>query len=261
MGRDGGTSGPWRGGGPGSGRGRDGRSGAAAPAERRPGLTPEKLINRQDWNSLIPILEGIGADPRPAIERLRAFSVLLLEWSRGHSNLISRRDEPRLLERHIRESVVPARTLVESGARRWLDFGSGGGFPAIPLAIAGVPGRWTLIESRRNKTLFLRKAVEQLGLKDFEVINDRLENLAADAARADEFDGLTSRATLKLAPTLELAAPLISLGGSAFLWKGSGLQGELAARGTWKSLWREEGTIPIGIGPSLVARFTRAKTE
>jgi 16S rRNA (guanine527-N7)-methyltransferase len=220
-------------------------------------VPPEKLIARQNWNSLIPILEGIGVDARPAIERLRTFSMMLLEWSRGHSNLISRRDEPRLLERHIRESIVPVRTLVESGSRRWLDFGSGGGFPAIPLAIAGVPGRWTLVESRRNKTLFLRKAIEQLGLEDFEVVNDRLENLAQDEARMGSFDGLTSRATLKLGSTLELAAPLIAQGGGAFLWKGSGLQQELIERGKWDVSWRHEGVQTIADGPVVVARFTR----
>jgi 16S rRNA (guanine527-N7)-methyltransferase len=220
-------------------------------------VAPEKLIARQKWNSLIPILEEVGVDARATIERLRTFGMLLLEWSRGHSNLISRRDEPRLLERHIRESIVPVRTLVESGARRWLDFGSGGGFPAIPLAIAGVPGRWTLVESRRNKTLFLRKAIQAIGLQDFEVINDRLENVVADDARAGAFDALTSRATLKLGPTLELAAPLIAAGGTAFLWKGSGLQQELTDRSQWDASWRHEGVQKIAEGPVVVARFTR----
>jgi 16S rRNA (guanine527-N7)-methyltransferase len=183
--------------------------------------------------------------------------MLLLEWSRGASNLISQRDEPRLLERHIRESILPVRTLVESGSRRWLDFGSGGGFPAIPLAIAGVPGRWTLVESRRNKTLFLRKAIQELGLEDFEVVNDRLENLITDEARVGAFDGLTSRATLKLGPTLELAATAIAAGGTAFLWKGSGLQQELTERGKWDANWRHEGVIRIADGPVVVARFLR----
>src|SRR6185295_16782680 len=108
RGRGGGTSGPWRGGRParpGSDK-RGGASGGGSSERARHLAPPEKLIARQARNSLIPVLEATGVDPHAAIDRLRAFGMLLLEWSRHASNLISQRDEPRLLERHIRESIV-----------------------------------------------------------------------------------------------------------------------------------------------------------
>ena len=55
-----------------------------------------------------------------------------------------------------------------------VDFGSGGGFPALPLALAGVGERWTLVESRRNKTLFLRRAIQELGAGQVDVLTGRL---------------------------------------------------------------------------------------
>ena len=167
------------------------------------------------------------------------------------------------MERHVLESVEPAHWLKASGARAWLDFGSGGGFPAIPLALVGVGEEWTLVESRRNKTLFLRKAIESLGLSRIRVVVDRLENLAGPSQAASEwtgaFDGFTSRATLPLGPTLELAAHFVRADGFAFLWKGSRREQEMEARPSWKSHWELDGILGIGSGQTTVVRFKRVR--
>ncbi len=193
----------------------------------------------------------------PLILRLKAYARLLIEWNRGVSNLISRGDEQRIVERHVAESLEPAAWLKASPAKRWLDFGSGAGLPAIPLAIAGVGPRWTLVESRRMKTLFVRKATESLGLKDIETVVARLEHLTSEAKRLGAYDGFTSRATLALGPTLVLAAQFVAPGGTAFLWKGSQREKEMTADPRWQHLWDFDGFIGIGNGQAVVARFTR----
>jgi 16S rRNA (guanine527-N7)-methyltransferase len=170
---------------------------------------------------------------------------------------MSRNDHERIVERHLLESVAPAHWLNETTPRNWIDFGSGAGFPAIPLAIAGVAATWTLVESRRTKTLFLRKAIEELSLTDFVVVNDRLENLARDPHRRGAFDGFTSRATMRLGPTLAIAGPLVRSGGSAFLWKGSGHGKEMDQGDEWGDAWEFVGTMGVGSGPNVVARFIR----
>jgi 16S rRNA (guanine527-N7)-methyltransferase len=182
---------------------------------------------------------------------------MVLEWNRSVSNILSRNDEGRFVERHLNESIAPARSLRGSGARRWVDFGTGAGLPAIPLAIAGIGASWTLVESRRSKTLFLRKTIQVIGLEHFDVIHDRLENVVENPPPSAGWDAFTSRATLTLAPTLKLAAPLVSPGGSAFLWKGSGGEGEMKQDLSWREAWEFSGFIPIGSGPTTVARFTR----
>lgn len=190
------------------------------------------------------------------ISRLRGFAALLLEWNGGVSNLISRNDVPRLVERHFRESVEPAHWLAASGARRWIDLGSGGGFPAIPLALLGVGGHWTLIESRRNKTLFLQKAIQHLKLPNVQVVRDRIENLP-DPAPPEQFDGFTSRATLPLDETLREAARFVRPGGCAFLWKGSRRDEEMAAHDEWRGSWELDGLLGVGSAGTVVARFIR----
>jgi len=217
----------------------------------------DRLLDSQSWASLRPALEGPGVEVEPAIETLRRYARLLIEWNRSHSNLISHNDEARIVERHLIESVGPASLLKQSACRRWIDFGSGAGLPAIPLIIAGVAGAWTLVESRRTKTLFIRKALQELSLESIEVVNDRLENVVLEPSRQGAFDGFVSRATLKLTPTLTLAAKVIATGGQAFLWKGSGFEAELAEKSGWRSDWELVNTAPVGSGPNVVVVMKR----
>jgi len=162
----------------------------------------------------------------------------------------------RIVERHFLESVEPAHWLASSGAKRWLDLGSGGGFPAVPLAILGVGSEWTLVESRRNKTLFLTKAAQVLKLPGIRVVRERIENLPAPGA-SEGFDAFTSRATLPLDPTLEQAARFVRGGGLAFLWKGSRREQEMGANERWRRDWELDGLLGVGTAGTVVARFIR----
>lgn len=221
----------------------------------------DRALARQPWNLLRTPLQRAGVDANEAIERLKRYARLLLEWNRSASNLISRNDEERIVERHLLESVAPAHWLRESGCVRWIDFGSGAGLPALPLVLAGVPGAWMLVESRRTKTLFIRKALQELSLGNIATVNDRLENVVMQGAHAAAFDGFTSRATLRLGPTLGLAAHVIAPGGSAFLWKGSGRDEEMAQDESWRRSWEFSGLHGVGSGPNIVARFIRLSTN
>jgi len=166
---------------------------------------------------------------------LREFCVRVIEWNRSVSNLISKNDEGRIVARHLGESLEHAAWIIESGCVDWVDFGSGAGFPAIPLAIVGVGPRWTLVESRRIKSLFLRKTLESMKMDPvMKVVNARLENLAEEGG---SFDGFTARAAGYLAETLVYAAALVKPGGSAFLWKGSRWTAEFERDRSWEQAW------------------------
>jgi 16S rRNA (guanine527-N7)-methyltransferase len=136
-----------------------------------------------------------------------------------------------------------------------MDLGSGGGLPAIPLAIAGIGGRWVLVESRRTKCLFLRRAVQELGLGNVTVQQSRIEDLVGEPELASRFLGFTSRATMDLEQTLELAAPFVRAGGAAYLWKGSRLGEELATHAG--PAWRHDWTRSLGDTQAVIARFMR----
>ena len=216
------------------------------------------MVERMDWNGLRPLLSGSRVDSDIALTQIKAFAVELLRWSQGVSNLISHNDEPRLVDRHIAESLAGVSVINSLGCNKLLDFGSGGGFPAIPLALAGVGKHWTLVESRRNKTLFLRRAVQELAMADIDVITARLEVLVEEDPVKLGCDGFTSRATMKLGPTLELAAAIVRPGGHAILWKGSGLKDELAATAEdWQRDWEPPVVHTLGDGPNSISVFER----
>jgi 16S rRNA (guanine527-N7)-methyltransferase len=210
------------------------------------------------WAVLRPLLAGAPGGEDAAMGRLRAYALELLKWNRGVSNLISRHDESRLVERHMAESLAPASLLRESGCARFLDLGSGAGLPAIPLAIAGVGEHWELVESRRNKTLFIRKALQQCQLSGIVVTCSRLETLLEESASDHACDGFTSRATLTVGPTLELAARCVGAGGKAFLWKGSSFEQEMRESAEiWGRDWMFVAAHTILAGPNVVVVFSR----
>lgn len=241
-------------------QGRPGSRSDGAPSRAprsRPPLDPEKALARQPWSLLQPFL-GPADRAGAQLAGLRRYAGLLFEWNRGVSNLISRHDEPRLVERHLFESLAPARLLIESGCKKFVDFGSGAGLPAVPLAICGVGEAWTLVESRRNKTLFIRKAQQEIGLTQVSVITGRLEVLADEGLAELACDGFTSRATAAVGPTLALAAKIVAPGGTAFLWKGSSYVDEMAAsESEWAAHWSFVQAPLIGDGPNVCAVFKR----
>ena len=230
-----------------------------APGERAPRAPdPERLLGRQPWETLRPLLPEGSCKPDEAMIALRGYTRSLLAWNRGVSNLVSRNDEVRLVERHLAESLAPAAMMLASGCTRLIDLGSGAGLPAIPLAIAGIGGWWTLVESRRNKTLFMRKAIDELKLKNIDVTCSRLETLVEEPEFTPVYDGFTSRATMAVGPTLKLAYSALVPGGRAFLWKGSGHVSEMeTTKAQWGPKWEFEAAHPILSGPNSVVVFIK----
>lgn len=247
--------------GPRGGDARPGARGSGAVPAARPSpraADPERLLGRQPWAALRPLIPGDDAEVESRLLALRGYARQLLEWNRGVSNLISRHDEPRIVERHLRESLLPARAIAAAGARRFVDFGSGAGLPAIPLALCGIGDHWTLVESRRNKTLFLRKVQQDNKLKHIDVRTGRLEVLVEEQLAELSCDAFTSRATASVGPTLQLAGRIVVPGGRAFLWKGSSFQQEMdASQASWASGWQLERVTQLADGLNVVVVFIR----
>ena len=111
----------------------------------------------------------------------------------------------------VDELVAAAR----AGGGRWADLGSGGGLPGIPLTLALPDVRLTLIEAVGKKCVFLREAVELLGLGErVEVACARSEELTAvGSAGREAFAVVLAKAVGPLAVVVELAAPALAPGG------------------------------------------------
>lgn len=151
---------------------------------------------------------------------LRAFEsylALLLRWN-SRINLTAIRDEDGILKRHFVESIACACALPENIATL-LDFGSGAGFPGIPIALCRPSTLVTLAESQSKKAAFLQEAVRVLGLST-KVHGARADGLAV------QFDCVTLRAVDRMSEAVTAAGELVSPGGYLAVMT---TQGELRA--------------------------------
>lgn len=109
-----------------------------------------------------------------------------------------------------------------------IDIGSGGGVPAIPLAIVLPDVRFTLVEATKRKVEFLRHAVKTLKLKNVEIILGRAESLGQDhKAHREKYDAAMARALGHLAIVCELCGPLVKPRGVVIAVKGAKADQEL----------------------------------
>jgi len=121
-------------------------------------------------------------------EQLLAYLALLIKWNKAY-NLTAVRNPDEMVSRHLLDSLSVQPFVAESGDN-WLDVGSGGGMPGIPLAILFPERRFTLLDSNGKKTRFLTQVKLELKLANLEVIHSRVEAFKPEQA----FSGIVSRA-------------------------------------------------------------------
>lgn len=154
------------------------------------------------------------------ISQVSVYLDLLIRWNARVSLTAIRRPEE-MVERHFGESFFTAghlSTRLNAGTEL-LDFGSGPGFPGLPIQML-LPGvRVTVAESQARKVAFLREVIRTLGLSA-EVWPRRVEEMPAER----KFDGVTMRAVEKMAATVEQAATRVCEGGWLAALVGSGME-------------------------------------
>ncbi|MFP5204988.1 MAG: 16S rRNA (guanine(527)-N(7))-methyltransferase RsmG [Acidobacteriota bacterium] len=147
---------------------------------------------------------GMAALDAAAVQQFESFVSLFIRWS-ARINLTSVRDEEGILRRHLLESIACARALP-AGIATLLDFGSGGGFPGIPIAICRPEISVTLAESQGKKAAFLQEAVRILG-KAVHVHAGRAETFQAPV------DCVVLRAVDRMEEAVRTAAGMLLPGG------------------------------------------------
>ena len=166
---------------------------------------------------------------RETSNKLTLFANIVEKWT-PRINLISKASVPYIWQRHIEDSIQ-IYSLVPP-VSSWVDLGSGGGFPAIVVALLaqqdGRSSKFTLVESDQRKCVFLRTAIRELGLK-VEVLNDRIENIPPLEANV-----VSARALAELPLLIGLASRHMKSDGIAIFPKGKNWKVEDAkARKSW----------------------------
>lgn len=131
-------------------------------------------------------------------------------------NLISKNDEKMLEEKHIFDSLSIKLFFDKYGTdfKTLLDVGTGGGFPALPVAIEYPTLQVTGIDSINKKINAISDIAKDLNLNNFSTICDRVENI-----KDKKFDLITSRAVAKLDLIIKYALPLLNKKGYLIVYK------------------------------------------
>ncbi len=196
-----------------------------------------------------PKLALHGADGLPRIEgaqdfaahfgvserilvRLERYAALLRRWQSA-VNLVAPATLDDVWRRHFADSAQLSG--LAAGARRWLDMGSGAGFPGLVIAIMAADEsdrHVTLIESQARKCAFLAEVARETGVA-VEIAHARIESLASKP-KVTDLDVITARALAPLERLISLSSPLFGPKTIGLFPKGKRWREEIeAAKATW----------------------------
>jgi 16S rRNA (guanine527-N7)-methyltransferase len=178
-------------------------------AERRPTTV--------DAESVRSALDAAGVPVSLEQAEALAHHADLVLAANERMNLTAIKDVQEFVELHIVDSLAAVHEAVGGPEGPMVDIGTGGGYPGIPLAI--VTGRpCVLLEATQKKAVFLEEVVETIGLPGVSVVNARAEEYAD--ASPGFFSLAVVRGVGELATVVELAAPLLRVGGRLLAYKG-----------------------------------------
>lgn len=200
-------------------------------------------MSSASWASL---QEAAGTVSRETFDRLVAFEEMFQKWNRS-INLVAPSTLGQVWERHILDSAQLAR--IEPLATRWVDLGSGGGFPGLVMAflLAERDGASIdLVESNRKKASFLQSVVGQFNLPA-RVVARRIDDSYA-LVSAPQI--VTARALASLSTLLDLSAPWLTTGTRGLFHKGRDYRSEVeesAHRWAFDLVEHPSMTDPLGV--------------
>ena len=159
-------------------------------------------------------------------QQFDALDALYRDWN-TKINVISRKDIDQLYEHHVLHSLAIAKIINFRPGTRILDFGTGGGFPGVPLSILFPECQFKLIDGTGKKIRVAQEVCNAIGLKNCQPTHLRGEN------EKDKYDFIVSRAVMPLPDLVKLMRKNISkqqqnaLPNGVICLKGGDLQAEL----------------------------------
>ena len=191
-----------------------------------------------------------GFNPEPMRnERLAFFAQLVTEKNKT-VNLISRKDVESIIENHIFISAYITKFLPDK-MTRFLDIGTGGGLPGIPLAIMRPELRGVLADSTRKKIDAVKEFIDKLKLSNVIAENSRVEDPAFIEKHKGTFDLIVSRAVVPIIILFRYSLPLVKDKAFIIAMKGGDLDEEFKkAELKYKSFIKKSTVYELAYKPT-----------
>ena len=183
-------------------------------------------MNREDIRIRLD-RNGIPAPPELP-ERLEIYLALLKEWN-ARMDLTAALEDEEIIDRHMVDSLTVLKTGLVPADSRWIDVGTGAGFPGLVIAMARPDLDMTLLDAQRKRLSFLQAVIEAAGVRNASVVHARAEEGARKKELREQFDVAAARAVAPLNVLSEYLLPYVKVGGFALCWKGPALREELEA--------------------------------
>lgn len=196
---------------------------APRPPKKKRSATPDEIAAKVRAQ-LAPAISAAGviAKPPEFLDRIERMAATLALWG-PKINLTARPTDADEIVFHVFDSIIPIAIAVSSKIlrlnarldreRRFLDIGSGGGFPGLVIA-AAINAHMTLVEARRKRATYLNEAVVEMGLRNVQVECARAESIDV----RDGFDLVTARAVGNPRSIFEIAGRALRPGGVLMLY-------------------------------------------
>ncbi len=183
-------------------------------------------MNREDIR--IRLIRNEIPAPAELPERLEIYLALLKEWN-SRMDLTAALEDGEIVDRHFMDSLTVLKTAYVPEHTRWIDVGTGAGFPGLVLAMARPDLDMTLMDAQQKRLNFLQAVISAAGVNNAVTIHARAEEGARKKEFREQFDTAAARAVAPLSVLCEYLLPYVRTGGCALCWKGPALQDELEA--------------------------------
>ena len=212
--------------------------------EVSPGLLREILAEAG-----IPVFPG-------AASLLALHANEMLRWNRS-IRLTAITDPLEVAVKHVADSLLLLRFAPFPG--RILDFGSGAGYPGIPLALYLPGARITVLEASVKKCAFLSRARRMLQLSNVDIVQSRAEE--RKRLPLPPHDHIVTRATASAAEVIPLLSPYLADGGRFLFMMGPGVRGRTSGNLPGTVTRRERFHLPRGMGEREIVEIEPAGKE
>lgn len=174
------------------------------------------------------ILTALGLADEETAKRLAIYHDTILDLNR-HINLTGIKDPDESLSKNVYDSLSAYEKEYFPEGGRFLDLGTGAGFPGALLAILRPDMQAVLMDAVQKKLTCVEKALDAAGAKNAKCIHMRAEDGGRRRKLRESFDIVIARAVKSLPVICEWALPFVSVGGTFIAMKGPGAEDELAS--------------------------------